>query len=90
MRTEIPEGMKLTSRAKQILIALEEKGAVVFQGDDGEEDFETVNQLIKIASDVGYEMIGYRTYQARNLLTVKDNPGSGCFILFDSNEIEVS
>jgi hypothetical protein len=89
LQTEIPANMNPTARTIQILMALEKKGAVCFQADDGDVDYNTLKQLTEIAGNVGYDLLGYRTREAVKLNQEKDIPGSGCYILFFSDDIEI-
>lgn len=54
VETELPEGMILNKISLKSMMALEEKGVVVVEGDDGAEFFEAKQQLKEIAEEYSW------------------------------------
>jgi len=86
MKTEVPEGMKLTKFAKRILKRLEKRGFAIWEQDDSE--FDTIMQLTTIAYQVGYRVIRLDTAsvdQIGSYGSKDNNSGAGRFLIIDEN-----
>ena len=74
LNTELPLEMNPTAQTIVMLYNLERQGVARFDGDDGPDSHETVNQLDQICGNVGYNM---------------RRDGEGECVIFDQSKIVV-